>query len=143
MVAYFQKRVEAALVGQRVVSVECDKCDCRYFYELSRIGTGSGIAPYGVGTASATHSAQEQSQRELSGRLELEAELVPCPRCNWINDELVLGYRRGQYRRVGMFALGVASLGTIGSLICAWFVFSGPPADQGALPYLVHPEFAY
>lgn len=137
MVAYFQKRVETAQVGGCVVSVQCDKCDCRYFYELTRIGSGSEIAPYGVGAARATRSAEEQSEEDLQNRLEFEAELVPCPECHWINDEIVQGYRLGRYRRFGKFALGVGFVGTVGSLFCAWFISIGLPADRGALSYFL------
>ncbi|MCA9137724.1 MAG: hypothetical protein KDB00_13225 [Planctomycetales bacterium] len=120
------------------MQVECDKCGCEYFYELARIGTGRASAPYGVGATAAADSAQDQSQRELSERLSLEAELVPCPRCNWINDQLVEGYRKSCYRPAGTLALVVAFFGTIGSLFCAWFISSGPAADRAALPYFLY-----
>jgi hypothetical protein len=137
MVIYFGTKYESARVGARVVQVKCDQCGSDYFYELTRIGTGSASAHYGIGASAATRSSQEQSQHDLLIRLASEAELVPCPKCNWINDELVQGYRRGRYRRLGMLAAGVAFFGTCGSLICAWFVHTGPPADRGALPYLL------
>lgn len=135
MVFYFQRRVESARAGGHIAGVKCDKCGCEYFYELTRIGSGSGTAPFGIGNA--TRSAKEQSQEDLSKRLAVEAELVPCPECHWINDDLVEGYRLGRYRRVGMLALGVAFFGTFGSLLCAWFISTGPPADHDLLPYFL------
>lgn len=135
MIFYFQKKVESACAGTRVASVTCDKCNCQYFYELARIGAGSGVAPYGIGTESATGSAQERAQKELQQRMAVEAELVPCPECHWTNDHLIQGYRLGRYRRVGTLALGIAIVGSIGSLIGAWIISVGPPADRGALPY--------
>lgn len=134
---YFGKHIESAHVGRRVASVTCDKCGCRYFYELTRIGSGSGTAPYGIGAAAVSRSAEEQSRRDLRERLAAEAELVPCPKCNWINEELVRGYRLGRYRRLGMFALGVGFFGTMASLICVWPISIGPPADRGVLPYFL------
>jgi hypothetical protein len=137
MFIYWGKRVESEHVGGRVVRVECTMCGCEYFYVMTRIGSGSGTAPYGVGVAGATRSAQEQSQRDLGQRLVLEAELVPCPKCNWINDELVQGYRLGRYRGVDTFAPAVGIVGAAGALICAWFISIGPAADRPALPYFL------
>jgi len=134
---YFGKHIESAHVGRRIASVTCDKCGCQYFYELARIGSGSGTAPYGIGAAAVTRSAEEQSQRDLQERLAAEAELVPCPKCHWISEDLVRGYRLGRYRRLGMFALGVGFFGTIASLICAWFISIGPAADRGSVPHFL------
>ena len=135
MLPYYGKNIESADVGGRIVSVECEKCGCEYGYELTRIGTGKGTAHYGLGIENATHVAQNQAQRDLRHRLFLEAELVPCPKCNWINRELVQGYRLGQYRNVKTLALAVGFFGTIASLISAWFISIGPAADRNALPY--------
>ncbi len=134
---YYGKRFESARTGARIVGVECDKCGCVYFYELARVGTGAASAPYGIGASAAARSSQKQSERDLQTRLEHEAELVPCPKCNWINEELVEGYRLGRCRRVGTLALGVAVIGTTGSLIGAWFISIGPAVDRGAIPYFL------
>src|SRR5438105_396547 len=106
MLFYYGKTFEASRAGGRVVGVICDHCGCRYYYELTRIGTGANTASYGIGTSRASRKAHEQSERDLQRRLALEAELVPCPQCNWINGELVKGYRLGRYRGVGKFAFG-------------------------------------
>jgi len=135
MVAYFEKHFESVHIGGEVVPVQCEKCGCEYSYELARVGSGSASAPYFLGGQRATASAQQQSQQDLVGRLATEAELVPCPKCNWINAELVGGYRKGRYRHVGMWAIGVGVVGTVISLLGAWIISSGPQADRGALPY--------
>lgn len=135
---YIEKRIEAAEVGTRFVAVRCDRCECEYFYELARMGTGCAIAPYGVLASSASNSAREQSERDLRTRLADEAELVPCPKCHWINDELVDGFRRGRYRGWTRFAGCVAFFGTVGSWICAWYVSIGPPGDRVAVPFFLY-----
>jgi hypothetical protein len=119
MLFYFNKQIHSEHVGQRVVGVVCTNCGCEYYYELARLGLGSGTAHYGIGVGAATRSAQENSRRDLAQRLVGEAELVPCPKCYWINDDLIQGYRRARYRRLGTFALGVGFFGTVISLICA------------------------
>src|SRR5665213_2105223 len=128
MFLFWEKRVDAEQGGGRVVRVECAKCGCEYFYELTRIGTGSRSVPYGIGVARATRSVQEQSKRDLTRRLATEAELVPCPQCNWINDDLVQGYRCGRYRSFGTLAIGIGVVGTALSLVAAWFISIGPGA---------------
>src|SRR5213079_1790864 len=98
MFLYYGKTFEAARAGECVVGVVCDKCGCQYYYELARIGTGASTASYGIGASRASQKSHDQSEIDLRRRLGMEAELVPCPRCNWINDELVQGYRLGRYR---------------------------------------------
>jgi hypothetical protein len=137
MFIYWGRRFNSEHVGDRVVRVECDKCACEYFYLLTRIGVGAGTSSYGLNNASVARSAQKQSQRDLERRLTLEAELVPCPSCNWINKDLVRGFRRGRYRKMGVFAAGLGFAGTICSLIVAWFLYIGPPSDRVALPYFL------
>jgi hypothetical protein len=137
MVFYFPKRLESSHVGSRVVAVTCERCGTEYYYELARIGAGGATAPYGVAASAAARPAARQSLHDLQRRLTSEAELVPCPHCHWINDDLVQGYRRGRYRRWGKLAAGIAFFGTIGSLVGAWFISIGPAADRGALPYVL------
>ncbi len=117
---YWGKTIQAEQPGQRVVRVDCTKCGSEYYYVLARVGFGNGTAPYGIGVASATRTAQENANRDLLRRLETEADLVPCPSCNWVNDDLVQGYRRGRYLGVGKFAVVVGIIGTIISLVMAW-----------------------
>lgn len=135
MVFYFGRRFDAARVDVRLRAVRCDRCEGEYFYELARLGSGGETAPYGIGSARAERAAAEQARRDLGQRLEREAELVPCPKCHWINDELVAGYRRGCYRGWGKAAVGVAIVGTAISMIAAWFLSIGPAVDRGAVPY--------
>jgi hypothetical protein len=137
MLFYYGKRYDAAKAGQRIVKVGCDRCGCEYFYELTRVGAGAASAPYGIGTQSAIRQAQAMSEQDVQKRLAHEADLVPCPSCNWINDELVQGYRRGRYRGLSGAALLFGILGTASALICGWYVSIGPPADRGAVPYIV------
>jgi hypothetical protein len=135
MVLYYGRRYDASSAGGRIVAVVCAKCRCEYFYELARVGSGAASAPYAIGTSGAQRSATEQAQSDLQRRLAEEAELVPCPKCWWINDELVAGYRRGIYRGATKLALGLGIAGTVVSLAAAWFISLGPVADRGALSY--------
>jgi len=135
VIHYHAQRFEAANVGGLLIAVICDRCGCGYYYELARVGTGSASSPYWLMNASAAASAAKQARDDLRKRLEHEAELVPCPRCDWINEDLISGYRRGRYRGWGLFAACCGGLGTVASLIAAWYLSVGPQADRGAVPY--------
>lgn len=137
MLFYHGKHVRVNYVGERLVRVECGRCGCEYFYELTRIGSGGETAPYNIGVGRAKRSAQRQAQRDLERRLSGEAELVPCPRCNWINDDLVQGYRLGWYRSFGAAAVIVGVCGTVVSMVSAWFLSIGPAPDRGAVRYVL------
>jgi hypothetical protein len=113
MFFYFARHFEAGAIGSRLVAVQCDKCGCEYSFELARVGSGSAQAPYGIGTKRAARTAEERAQRDLGKRLEHDAELVPCPKCAWINEELVSRYRRGRYRGWTKFAASIFLLGTV------------------------------
>jgi hypothetical protein len=137
MLFYFGMRYYATKVGGQDIRVVCDKCGCEYFYELTRAGSGSEVAPYLLGTGHAKRTAVAQSERELQQRLASEAELVSCPACNWINDRLVEGYRLGRFRGFKTAAVWVGVIGTSISLICAWFISIGPPKDAWLVPYFL------
>ncbi len=137
MFLYHGKTFESALGGKCVVGVVCDQCGGTYYYELARIGSGARTAPYGIGSSSASQKAEVQSQTDLARRLASEAELVPCPRCNWISDELLRGYRLARYRSVGKLAFALGLAGSILSLIIAWFIHLRSPLDRWLLPYFL------
>lgn len=137
MVLYYQQRFESVQAGSRVIGVKCDHCGFDYYYELSRLGTGVGIAVYGLGQSSAETQSHEAAHKQLQEQLSSEAELVPCPKCHWINEELVRGYRRGQYRSLFFVGPVAAVVGIAISLVCAWFLSIGPAADRGGVPYFL------
>lgn len=59
---------------------------------------GPGSAPYFLGQQSAKNRASAAAQKNLRRKLERDADLVPCPSCNWVNEEMVGSYRRMRYR---------------------------------------------
>jgi hypothetical protein len=114
---YWADHIRTERVGQRFVPVECARCGCQYFYQLVRMGFGSATAHYGLFHDRAEDAAERRAERNLARRLASEAELVPCPKCHWVNDELVTGFRRGQYGRLGSLASILVKVGVIFYLI--------------------------
>jgi hypothetical protein len=97
MLIYAGKNFTASHAGVRIEEVACEKCKTRFFYQLKRVGNGQGSAPYFLAQDSARNRAERAAQRNLEKRLSREAEMVPCPRCHWVNHELIERYRRCRY----------------------------------------------
>jgi hypothetical protein len=134
MIGYFGRNYHSTAIGVRLVEVSCDQCGSTYFFELARAGAGAATAPYAIGTARAERSAADQARRDRDRRLVEEAELVPCPKCLWINDHLVTGYRRGRFRGASKAAAGIAIAGVCLTLVTAWVASLGPaPAHSGTI----------
>lgn len=123
---YYAKTYHRSSAGKRLVSVTCERCRCAYAYELVRVGSGVATAHYGIGGARAERSATELASHDLALRLNEESELVPCPDCHWVNEELIAGYRRGRYRGWTGVAAGLAIAGSLLALVIAWFIRPAP-----------------
>src|SRR5688500_3352479 len=111
---YFGKVFTATEAGRRMVSVRCEKCRTAFWYELSRVAVGRASAPYYLFQESAERRADRNAKRDLARRLEEDAELVPCPKCHWVNQELVNRYRSGLYRRAPLLAAACMGAGVLG-----------------------------
>jgi hypothetical protein len=104
MLIFGGKLFTATAAGQRLETVVCEKCSTKYHYIITRLATGKGSAPYMVGQQAANERAVAASRSNLEKRLGREAEMVPCPKCHWVNEDLVRRYRRTLYRWMGKFA---------------------------------------
>lgn len=118
-------------IGVRLIAVRCEKCNREFFYELARIGEGRASALFGIGSQAAIDSSLQEAAQDVSSRRHHEAELVPCPSCNWINNDLVLGYRQTRYRGLARFGIILAGIGIVVSAWSAWFISIGPMKDRG------------
>lgn len=119
MPVFVGKIFTATEAGQRLESVACEKCGTAFHYELTRVGVGKGSAPYLLGQDAAANRAATAAQRDLTKRLNEEAELVPCPKCNWVNQDLIDRYRRRQYRRAPLLIVIIVVAGFIAAPILA------------------------
>lgn len=136
---HFGKNFTRVVNGSQWRRVECERCRTAYFYLLSRAGVGHGEAPYYVGQKSAERRAATAAERSLAERLAHDVELVPCPKCKWVNESLVDQYRRRRYRGwrmgIGLLLLG----GPVAALIT--FILmqedGGRPPPSHALPIAV------
>lgn len=137
MLFYFNVTNTASAIQSKIVSVTCEKCGCAYCYEMTRIGTGINVAHYGIAWHSPGATAERQAQFEAKNRLINEAELVPCPKCRWINDDLVSRYRIARFQGLGALAICLAVGGIAGTLIWALMLYINHPAERVAVPYVI------
>lgn len=100
------------VAGSRRETVKCDKCGQVYFYRLARMGTGTGSSSIISSGAGAQDRAYSRAEGAMGSRLKAEAELVPCPDCNWINQSLVDRFKKA-YIRINIAMLLVFILTTM------------------------------
>ncbi|MCA9060992.1 MAG: hypothetical protein KDA85_20915, partial [Planctomycetaceae bacterium] len=120
----------ASLAGSCLVEVCCEKCNTMYYYQLSRIGAGTGVAIYNVRADEARKAAHNNAAADLLCILQQDAELVPCPHCQWINESLVQLYRSSRYPRILTTAWKIMIIGSVSCLIAAWYFRNSAAADR-------------
>ncbi len=135
---YFSLEKTAFVALNRVVSVTCEKCGCAYYYELTRIGAGSTEAAYGILTLSGS-SAEQQAEKEAWGWVTNDAELVPCPQCKWINEDLVICHRKGRTERWRILASLVVYAGLGLTLFIALVGYFSARRPLELIAYIIGP----
>jgi hypothetical protein len=121
MAFYIGEQYTAQVATRCIKDVQCEKCGADFHYELTRTAKGFAHAPYFVGRAEAAARAERAAQQRLRKRLETECEVVPCPRCNWVNEDMVRAFRRRKYRNLPLYSPLVMA----GGLVLALFLGAG------------------
>ena len=137
MFVYFSVTTKATTTQSRIVPVTCEKCGCSFFYEMTRMGEGANVAHYGIDLSFA--SAERKAESDARKRLTNDVELVPCPSCRWINDELICRDRKANFREWTVIALLVVSVGIVASLIWTSRIYLGSAENRGTIPYFILP----
>ena len=116
---YFSKHFSSTAAGGRDVDLACERCGRAYRYRLSREGSGGASAPYYLFAGSGQDRADRRAARNLRRRLDRGAELVPCPRCRWVNQALVDAHRADVQRGL----IGAAAVLSVVLLMAAGLVW--------------------
>jgi len=132
---YVGKSFTARLRGSRMCPVVCEKCQTSFVYELIRQGVGRGSAPYYIGQASAAARAEAGARKMLEKRLNREREPVACPGCNWVNADLIVGYRKTRYRNLATGGIAIA-LG-LGFVAFVSVLLSGHRYENNTMPAIL------
>lgn len=113
MFLYVSKHFNESQAGYRIVEVTCERCATEYAYELRRVGTGTASAPYYLGQDRARARASAEALEELREKLDTDVELVPCPKCRWINADCARRYRRHLYTSLLLWGWLMTLLGAV------------------------------
>jgi hypothetical protein len=98
--------IRITLHAKEIRKVVCEHCGQIYYYEFSRSGTGEGAIPLGVILRDYVHKrTRKWAQKRLDYKVKNEGDLVPCPKCNWVSQELVDQYRMSIMPEAGRIIL--------------------------------------
>lgn len=122
----YKENFTTTQTGQVVKAVVCEKCQTEYFYVLSRKSVGHGTAVYGIGQASAAKHASAVAEKSLKQKLEQEVDLVPCPHCHGLNQEMVEQYRGQIGADLTKVIVAPAILGSIVAGFTLMFTIGNP-----------------
>ena len=77
------KEYSCVLSGSAFKFVECEKCQQRYVYQMSRHVQGTGNSLYFLDNAGAEDRARNTAATELQTQLDNDCDPVPCISCGW------------------------------------------------------------
>ena len=88
---YFEK-----VRGTRIKGVVCEKCGAHYAYRMERVGEGKYFwNDYDFSDPTeAENEAKQEASRDLEDKLRWGSEVAPCPKCHWVQKDMILGMKR-------------------------------------------------
>jgi hypothetical protein len=114
----------ANLSGATYKMVECEECNQKYVYQMVRTGEGRGNSLYFLDNAGARRRAQGQAKAVLEHKLKKECDAVPCPKCGWYQEQMVVKMRNEYRLWLWYTGLVVAFAGAVcGTLGLAYAAF--------------------
>src|SRR3954466_10416576 len=94
---YVAKTYYARSTGKALREVQCEQCNGRFFYWLSRSAQGSGDAPYFLGGDRAAQKAKKTAEEMLHKSLAKDYDVVACPHCQHIQRAMIRHARRSMH----------------------------------------------
>lgn len=95
---YVWKEYKANVSGTVIKRVTCEKCSCKYAYELVRSARGGGTSVYLLDNAGAEDRARARANKRLRRQLEHGIDPVGCPDCGWYQADMVKEAKRRMLR---------------------------------------------
>ncbi|HEX5139021.1 MAG TPA: hypothetical protein VFY93_18775 [Planctomycetota bacterium] len=123
----FWTRHAATATGRARRVVRCEECGGEYAYEIERAAVGHGISVYALDEDGAAKRARKEAQEHLVRQLDAEIEVVPCPKCGWVQTGMTPLARR-QYRR------WMDTTGWVVALLAVTAAFANMAMGSGAPP---------
>ncbi len=131
---YFQNEFSSVAVARRLHLNVCQRCGSEFAYEVFRIGQGSGTSVYGLNNDGAEDRAHRRALANAFSLAEKSPEVVPCPKCDHIAEEMVDEWGRGTMGGLlfcGTIAivLGVTAA-TFGGIFLKFPPRRNPPSEE-------------
>lgn len=117
MALYAGKTFVSTFSGKLLKQVLCDRCHCEYRYELCRVAEGKAESPYYLFQKRVREHAERQAAQGLLTMLKEDVELVPCPRCGHIPQDMAACIRAKLYRPIQTAGLWIAGSGLLGAAL--------------------------
>lgn len=111
------RQYTATAGGAVVKPATCEECGTEYVYRVERMGEGQGTSLYMVDNQGAQRRANEAAEKALAKELEKAIEVVPCPKCGCVQEDMVKEARRrhlGWMGKPGWFLVfGAVAFGVV------------------------------
>lgn len=91
------KQIDIHAHGLRIKDVQCEKCQTQFGYQLQRSAKGSATGFRFSQNKDATRRADDAAITLLTKLLDEQDELVPCPVCQWVNQDMINHYRKEKH----------------------------------------------
>ena len=81
--------------GTKLRGVTCHDCRCQYAYVIARVASAQSIDPFCIRNELGDIKARREASVSLSNALQWEVDVVPCPKCELVQPDMV-----GEARRI-------------------------------------------
>lgn len=127
-------RCAATAKGTVQKLVTCEACGAEYSYALERETLGHGLSLYAFDLESAQRRAQERARTRLAKRLARDHDVVPCPKCGWIQANMMRIEKRDHARWMDTAGWFIVSLAVAAACLNA-AMGTGAPHRRVLLPW--------
>ena len=112
----------AAVGGSVVKDVECESCRTEYVYLMERVGKGVGNSLYLLDNEGAERRAESAAHSALERKLQRECDVVPCPSCGHVQQQMVRRAKRNLHRWVVPVGIACLAIGLILVMLEAYWI---------------------
>jgi hypothetical protein len=104
--------------GSAPRAVICEQCNCKYFYQLTRTTRSSTNSPFRMLDERAQQVAEERAKESLKTALESDIDPVACPKCGWVQEDMVRAMKDNKSMAMVWATLGLTVvIGIIGRFV--------------------------
>jgi hypothetical protein len=130
MIPVVWREYTCTVSGSACKFVECEQCQQKYVYAMSRSVQGQGSSLYFLDNAGASNRAQDRASAQLQQELTTDCDPVPCPRCGWYQAAMVTKLRR-EYKPWMRWTWMLLLFASAMCALVAWLMYWTPNGPAG------------